>query len=274
MDLGELLVAVVAGFIQGIFEWLPISSQGNLSVFFTAVGESADVALQLSLFLHLGTTLAAAVYYREDLGLAVSDLPEWRPRRAFEDPHAEPSFIVVATATTGLVGIPLYVLAVDVASDVSGAVFIVAIGLLLVLTGVLQLASDAVGLGEREEPSLRDAVIVGAAQGLSILPGVSRSGMTTSALLFEGYDAPAAFRLSFLLAIPAGVGGAALTMADVGGLPEIGLWSALIALGVSAIVGYLVIGALLAIVERVPFWAVCFGLGGLAILGGGLVVLL
>lgn len=272
MTLEELLVAILAGLLQGTLEWLPISSQGNLTVFFTAVGESADVAIQLSLFLQLGTTLAAAIYYREDVRHAVETVPGWRPRTAFEESSAEPSFVLVATAMTGLVGIPLYVLAIDVASELTGGVLIAAIGVLLVVTGLLQLYSDAVGLGEREQPSFRDAVFVGAAQGFSVLPGVSRSGVTTSTLLFEGYEGPAAFRLSFLLSIPAGVGAATLIVLDVGGFPEIGAGSAVVALVVSVVIGYLAIDALLSIVERIPFWAVCFGLGGLAILGGGLVV--
>lgn len=273
MDVRELVIAILAGALQGVVEWLPVSSQGNLSMFFTIVGQSADVAIQLSLFLQLGTTLAAAAYYREDIQYAAEGLPGWRPREAFAGRNAEPSFVVLATATTGLVGIPLYVLLVDLAGELTGGAFVAAIGVLLIVTGVLQLTSESVGLGELEEPSLFDALVVGAAQGFAILPGVSRSGVTTSTLLFTGHDATAAFRLSFLLSIPAGIGAAVLIVLDVGGMPRIGLGSALVALAVSVLVGYLAIDAMLRVVERIPFWAVCFGLGGLAILGGGLAVL-
>ena len=273
MDWRELLVAILAGALQGVVEWLPVSSQGNLSMFFAALGQSGDVAIQLSLFLQLGTTLSAAVYYREDIQTATNGLPNWRPHEAFVGPNAEPSFVVLATATTGLVGIPIYLLIIDLASELTGGAFVAAIGVLLILTGVLQLTSESVGLGECQEPSLFDALVVGAAQGFAILPGVSRSGVTTSTLLFTGHEAPAAFRLSFLLSIPAGIGAAVLIVLDVGGFPEIGLGSALVALGVSVVVGYLTIDAMLRIVERIPFWAVCFGLGGLAILGGGIAVL-
>jgi len=95
--------------------------------------------------------------------------------------------------------------------------------------------------------------------------------MTTSAFLFRSYEPPAAFRLSFLLSIPASLGAAALTLISAGGLPGISPAAAAVALTVSAVVGYVTIDALMRIVERVPFWAVCFGLGGLAIVGGGLV---
>jgi len=135
----------------------------------------------------------------------------------------------------------------------------------------LQLASESVGNGYRNQPTLVDACLVGAAQGIAILPGISRSGTTTSMLLFRSYDPPVAFRLSFLLSIPASLGAAALTVVGAGGLPGISLSGAIAATATSAIVGYLTIDALMRIVDRLPFWLICFGLGGLAIVGGGVV---
>jgi len=271
-ELAELLVAILAGVVQGVVEWLPVSSQGNLAMFLTAVGTDPAIALQLALFLQVGTTLSAATYYREEIELAVRAVPGWRPETAYEGGNAVASYVVVACLLTGIVGIPLYVFAVDLAGRLTGGAFVAAVGALLVLTGLLQLAVDDVAMGGREAPTLLDSVLVGAVQGVAILPGVSRSGVTTSALLFRSYEPASAFRLSFLLSIPASLGGAALTVAGAGGLPGIAPGPALAALVVSAVVGYLTIDALMRVVERVPFWAVCFGLGGLAILGGGLVV--
>ncbi|MBZ6496458.1 undecaprenyl-diphosphate phosphatase [Natrinema longum] len=271
MNRAELVVAILAGIVQGVVEWLPVSSQGNLALFLTAVGTDPSVALQLALFLQLGTTLSAATYYRRDIATAVRSVPGWRPHRAYASENAIASYIVVASLMTGLVGIPLYVYAVDLAGRLTGGVFIAAIGVLLILTGVLQLASESVSMGVRDAPTLLDSVLVGAVQGVAILPGISRSGVTTSTLLFRSYDPPAAFRLSFLLSIPASLGAAALTVAGAGGLPGIALGPALAALGISAVVGYLTIDALMRVVDRVPFWVVCFGLGALAIVGGGVV---
>ena len=90
-------------------------------------------------------------------------------------------------------------------------------------------------------------------------------------LLFRNYNPPVAFRLSFLLSIPASSGAAVLTVVGAGGLPGIAPRAALIAMATSGIVGYFTIDALLRIVDRLPFWAICFGLGGLAIVGGGVV---
>ncbi|WP_121743576.1 undecaprenyl-diphosphate phosphatase [Natronorubrum halophilum] len=270
----DLIVAILAGVVQGVVEWLPVSSQGNLSLFLTLVGTSPDHALQLALFLQLGTTLSSALYYRADILESLEAAPEWRPQTAFVGPNAVTSFVVVACLATGLIGLPLYFLAVGFVSELSGGVFIAAIGLLLVLTGVLQLASESVDLAAKSEPTLWDAILVGAVQGLSILPGVSRSGVTTSALIFRSYEAPSAFRLSFLLSIPAGIGAGLLIFVTEGGVPGVSLEAALVALATSAIVGYATIGILMRVVERVPFWLVCFGLGGLAIVGGGGVTLL
>lgn len=274
MTLSDLFIAVVAGTVQGIVEWLPVSSQGNLSLVLTLLGIDPAVALQLALFLQVGTTLSAATYYRAEIRTALTAVPGWRPGAAYEGDNAIASYIIVASFMTGVVGIPLYIFAVDLAGQLTGGVFIAIIGVLLIATGILQLASESVSMGGQTAPTLTDSVLVGAVQGLAILPGISRSGMTTSAFLFRSYEPPAAFRLSFLLSIPASLGAAVLTVLSAGGLPGISLTAALVAFIVSAIVGYLTIDTLMRVVERVPFWAVCFGLGGLAIVGGGVVSVL
>jgi len=271
VTLSDLLIAILAGIVQGIVEWLPVSSQGNLSLVLTLVGTDPAVALQLALFLQVGTTLSAATYYRHEIQTALTAVPGWRPQEAYEGDNAIASYVLIASFMTGVVGIPLYIFAVDLVGQLTGGVFIAGIGVLLVATGILQLASGSVSMGGHTAPTLADSVLVGAVQGVAILPGISRSGMTTSVFLFRSYEPPAAFRLSFLLSIPASLGAAVLTLLSAGGLPGISPTAAAVALGVSAVVGYLTIDALMDIVERVPFWVVCFGLGGLAIVGGGIV---
>lgn len=271
MTLSDLLIAILAGIVQGIVEWLPVSSQGNLSLVLTLVGTDPAVALQLALFLQVGTTLSAATYYRHEIQTALTAVPGWHPQEAYEGDNAIASYVLIASFMTGVVGIPLYIFAVDLVGQLTGGVFIAGIGVLLVATGILQLASESVSMGGHTAPTLADSVLVGAVQGVAILPGISRSGMTTSVFLFRSYEPPAAFRLSFLLSIPASLGAAVLTLLSAGGLPGISPTAAAVALGVSAVVGYLTIDALMDIVERVPFWVVCFGLGGLAIVGGGIV---
>jgi len=272
MDGVDLVVAVVAGLVQGVVEWLPVSSQGNLAAVLAFVGTDPETAVQLALFLQAGTTLSAVAYYREEIALALRALPGWRVGAAYDGENALASYIIVASLLTGLVGVPLYVFVVDLASELSGGAFVALIGVLLVATGLVQVGSESLALGTRQQPTLLDSLLVGAAQGVAILPGVSRSGMTTSVLLFRSYEPSEAFRLSFLLSIPATFGAAVLTVVGAGGLPGIAPGPAVAALLVSSVVGYVSIDAIMRVVERIPFWQVCFGLGALAIAGGGLVV--
>ncbi|MFC7041703.1 undecaprenyl-diphosphate phosphatase [Halonotius sp. GCM10025705] len=267
----EPIIAVLAGMVQGIVEWLPVSSQGNLSLFLTAIGTNPEVALQLALFLQLGTTISAVSYYRDELAAALRRIPSWQPEAAFEPENALVSYLLVASVATGLIGIPLYVFAVDIAGDLTGGIFISVIGVLLIITGLLQLRTESEPSGSKQEPTFLDACLVGAAQGIAILPGISRSGMTTSTLLFRSYEPTTAFTLAFLLSIPASIGAAVLTLLDAGGIPGISPPTAAIALVTSGIVGYGTIDILLRIVDRVPFWGICFGLGGVAIVGGGII---
>jgi undecaprenyl-diphosphatase len=265
----RLRVAVVVGLIQGVFEWLPVSSEGNVSLYLTVVeGLPSDAAVRYSLFLHAGTAVAALTYYRGDVRTLLAalghDAAPGRPVRA------EAGFLLLATLVSGAVGVAAYLALTELVSAVAGGAFVALVGALLVATGLVQRLA-AGRLGERESPTLADAALVGVLQGLAVLPGVSRSGTTVSALLLRGYDAPVAFRLSFLLSIPAALGAGVLAVADAG-LPA-SVAPALLALATSAVVGYATIGGLLRVVRRVAFWGVCVGLGALAVVGGVLALL-
>ncbi|WP_435196411.1 undecaprenyl-diphosphate phosphatase [Natronomonas sp. EA1] len=251
----DLLLALLLGVVQGIVEWLPISSEGQIALLLTLIdGTSPEAAVGFALFLHAGTALSATVYYRDDLATLARE----------RDP-LETRFLVAATGVSVVVGLSAYELLTDAVSGLQGGAFLALIGVLLILTGVFQRVAAA-SLGTREEPTLPDALLVGVLQGLAVLPGVSRSGSTVGAMLVRGYAAPAAFRLSFILSIPAALGAGVLAALD--GLPSLSLAAAGVAVGTAAVVGYASIDALLRVVDRVPFWAVCLGLGALTVLGG------
>jgi undecaprenyl-diphosphatase len=273
MNSDALRLAFIVGVLQGVFEWLPISSEGNVSLYLTVVeGLPAEAAVRYSLFLHAGTGLAAILYYRGDVMTLVRGLPRWRPAHAFDSrDRAETTFLAAATVVSATVGVSAFLALEALVSRVSGGVFVALVGALLILTGIIQRAAEG-SLGGRETPTAIDAVLIGGLQGLAILPGVSRSGTTVSALLLRGYTGPAAFRLSFLLSIPAALGAGLLALLDTG-LPSVGPVAAAVALGTSAVVGYVTIDGLLRVVDQVAFWLVCVGLGGLAVIGGLLVVL-
>ncbi|WP_224333767.1 undecaprenyl-diphosphate phosphatase [Haloprofundus halobius] len=267
----DLLVALVVGVVQGVFEWLPISSEGNIALALTAVGSDPTQAVQFALFLHVGTAVSATAYYRDELRAVLAELPKWRPNAAFS---ATPtlSFLGVATLASGVVGVSAYLLLVEAASALTGGLFVALVGALLVVTGVLQRVASGFEFAGRDAPDLVDAVLVGVLQGLAILPGVSRSGVTASALLFRGHDGPESFRLSFLLSIPAALGGGLIAVLQ-DGLADVTLAEAGVALLAAAVVGYLSIDALMRVVRHVSFWAVCVGLGALALVGGVVVSL-
>ena len=266
----SLLVALLAGVLQGVFEWLPISSEGNLTVVLTALGRSVDEAVAFSLFLHLGTACSATTYYRDEIADLLGRLPDWRPDHAFDDEQAPVTFLAVGTLASGVVGIVALQTLDRVVDELTGGAAVVLIGVLLVATGLFQKLT-ASGAVTGTDPSVFDAVLVGVAQGVAILPGVSRSGTTTGTLLLLGYDESSAFRFSFLLSIPAAVGASAVVYFRTG-IGDTTALQAVVALLASFLVGYATIDALLRVVERVAFWAVCLGLGVVTIVGGLLVV--
>jgi undecaprenyl-diphosphatase len=269
----RVLVALVVGLLQGIFEWLPISSEGNIAIALTALGETPSTAVAYALFLHFGTAISATVYYRDEVRDALASATRLDLHAPFEAETATLSFVAVATVASSVVGLVALLGLEALVSELTGGAFVAVVGVLLVATGLLQRFAGALSLGARERPDALDAVLVGGVQGLAILPGVSRSGTTTSVLLVRGYAAPTAFRLSFLLSIPAALLGSAVGFVESGGLPGISPTSGLVALTVSAAVGYGTIDLLMRVVRRVSFWLVCVGLGCLAIVGGSVVAL-
>ena len=268
--MNPVVVAILLGVLQGILEWIPVSSEGGVALASTVLADVSPAdATRLALFLHAGTAVAAIAYYRADVA-DVLDSTRRLSRRPFADETADLSFLAIATLATGLTGLPAYLLLDAAVSGLEGGLFLALVGGLLVLTGLLQRFAVALSLGERHSPNWIDAVSVGVLQGLAILPGVSRSGTTVSALLLRGHEGESSLRLSFLLSIPAALGANALVLAD-DGVPAIDLLNALVALAVSAVVGYLTVDALVRLVRRVPFWTVCVVFGGLGVVGGLLV---
>lgn len=264
----ETLVAFVAGLLQGIFEWLPISSEGNIAIVLTTLGATPTAAVSFALFLHAGTALSATVYYRDELVKTLLSTSELDLGRPFDPSTSVLSFLCLATLTSGVVGLLAYAALESLVSAVTGGLFVALIGALLVVTGLLQRYAETTPLESPRKPSIVDGILIGALQGLAILPGVSRSGTTASVLLLRGFDGETSLRLSFLLSIPAALGGGLLGYFESGGLPEIGVLPAVVALGTATVVGYVTIDALMRLVQRIDFWLVCVVLGCLAVLGG------
>ena len=256
-----LAEAALLGFVQGVAEWLPVSSEGVVAAIQTlAFGADAADAVAFSLWLHLGTALAALAALRKDAAeIARSAI------RAPTRPTRAAAFLAVATLTSAPLGLAL-LSGLDGFSERLGGLAMALVGALMAVTGVLLLRGRRGG-GERtrEDVGALDAVLVGAAQGLAALPGLSRSGLTVSALLWRGVDRREALALSFLLSVPASVGAGLYAALDSGLRTSP---AALLALAVSAAVGFVSVRALMGLARRVNFgW---FALAaGAAIAAGG-----
>ena len=247
--------AVLIGVLQGLLEWLPISSQGNLVVFMSSLlGIDPLQALNTSVFLHIGTGLAAVVYFRtEIINMLIMKT---------EDDKTLFKYLFVTTAFTGLIGFPLFIFAKT--ASTYGEMLLAVTGLALIGTGVLQ--RQAKGEQDRDIDALeyKEGILMGMAQGLAAIPGLSRSGLTTSILLFQNYTGEAAFRISFLMSIPA-VFAAAAGLIVIEGLPVVSN-EMLISLISSFVTALLSIDILLKDARRIKFWGLCILLGIIALL--------
>jgi len=244
----DIFQAIILGVIQGLTEWLPISSRSQLIVVgLNFFGMTAESALRYAIFLHIGTMIAAAVYFRKEYSavLALKDKALLR-------------FIVIALLATAITAAPVYLLVRKAYTDPFLVMLLIGFGLLV--SGLLQFKRKAFGASADN----KSAAVVGLAQGFSAIPGISRSGVTTTALLFKGFSPEQAFRLSFLLSVPS------VFLAEIGFNLMEGFWFEpvmLLSVAVAAIVGYFSIGLLLRIAKRIRFswFCVAFGLLYLAL---------
>lgn len=205
-----MLETLLLGAIQGIVEWLPVSSEAAIvltRVYLSGSSVSLSESIELALFLHMGTFLAALVYFREDVVAILRDLVYYN--EAGENQRRTILFLFVATLISGLLGFGLLQVIEGIESEYqfTGFAITLFIGLLLLVTGFVQLLAPDEGLKGAGSLGLFDGTLLGVAQGLAALPGISRSGITVSALLLRRYKDRQALRLSFLLSLPIVLGG-------------------------------------------------------------------
>ena len=246
----SLWQAIVLGIIQGLTEFLPVSSSGHLAVAEALMGVRLP-GLAFEVVVHLGTLLAVLAVYGADLaraaagGLrALAALAGSSGRRALaNDPDARlAGLVVLGTLPAAVVGLAAED-AIDAAFDSP-----VTVAVCWIFTGALLWWVNRVpGRGRPlERAGAADALVVGAFQALALLPGISRSGSTLAGGLVRGLARPDAARLSFLLSVPAILGAAVLQLPDLKAAGEGLGWAPLLAGGLAAAVtGYLAIRWLL-----------------------------
>ncbi len=244
--------SIIIGLLQGLLEWLPVSSEGNMViVLVTLFGLPVEETVSTAIFLHLGTGFAALLYFiTEVYNILLGKTSEYADLRAK---------LFIMTMLTGLVGFPIFKwLNISVAY---GEILLAITGLALIATGILQ-REAAKKEQQGAKLSWPLSIVLGAAQGLAIIPGLSRSGLTTSIMLFRDFTGEEAFRISFLMSIPASFAAAFGLMLVDGFTPD--PYSALSAL-IAGIVGYFAIDALLRLARSISFWKICVGLGAIAV---------
>ena len=257
----SLAEAILLGAIQGVAEWLPVSSEGLVAAVYTLiVGRSLSEAVGVSLWLHLGTAVSALAAFRGEVSQVIGD--------ALRSPRSwgqKSRFLLVATVVSAPIGF-LLLLGIEGFSARAGGLAMSAVGVLMLLTAALIFAGRMATWRRRGGVNQVDAVLTGVAQGVAALPGLSRSGLTVATLLGRGIDRSDAITLSFLLSIPVSIGAGVYAGVRSGAhtSPE-----SAIALVTAAAVGYVSIRALLKIAQRVDIgWFVAGA--GLVIMAGGL----
>ncbi|HVB10937.1 MAG TPA: undecaprenyl-diphosphate phosphatase [Bacillota bacterium] len=258
------VVAGLAGCVQGVVEWLPVSSKTMITLLFAAGGYRFETAYVMGLLANFGSFFAALWYFRRDIAAAVAGL-----RRPFGKSEGARllRYLVLATAATGAVGVPIYALVNGAFSSAGGAVAMGAIGVLLLLTSGVnlwreRLAKGRAGPGMGADPAAAAgripgpamALLVGACQGFAALPGISRSAITVTPLLLAGNPVAQALRLSFVLDV-IGLLGAGLVPLVVGsgGLQAVGTvgWGPVaLMVGISAVVSFVTIAGVLRLASR------------------------
>lgn len=266
----DILQAIVLGIVQGLTEWLPISSSGHLAL--VQLTMDLEVPIFYDVILHIGTLAGVfAIYHRDIAGILRSTVASGKgssKRKSIEEVAKYPQgrrmlwLIILGTIPTGIIGLAFRSFFESSFYDpVSIAVGFIITGALVLVTGLLKPGQKKLGSA--------DAILIGIGQGISIFSSISRSGATLSAGLFRGVEREQLVRYSFLLSIPAILGAAAIDVVAMdeqqkAQLASIGAESYIAGMVVSAAVGYASIRILIKLVIKGKFYLFafyCFAIG-------------
>ncbi|MDD3174732.1 MAG: undecaprenyl-diphosphate phosphatase [Herbinix sp.] len=286
----DLIKSIFMGLVQGIAEFLPISSSGHLAIIKHILHINTDTGLLFDVLLHLGTLIAIFIAFWKDIqelfveglkiigdflinvGRLVKGLFSKKPvefKPVISTPYRRfVMLIIVSTIPTGIIGVVFK----DAIEYVSLTLLVP--GLCLILTGLLLNIADRVKTGKKSEKtaSYKDAGLIGLAQGFATLPGLSRSGTTITACLLAGFDKSFAVKYSFIMSIPAVLGAAVLEMKDfsMDMVSQNDIFNYLVGTIVAGVVGYISIKTMLVIVKgkKFRFFSYyCFIIGIIAVIG-------
>ena len=266
----EILHAIVLGIVQGLSEFLPISSSGHLELtrwLFGWDSLSNELETSFDVAVHLGTLIGAVAYLRRDVvRYSTAALGTLWGRPGGQDARVG-WFLVVSAVPAGVIGIAFK-------DQIANADQIWVVALMLVVFGLVLFVADRRPQVRNEATfGLRDALLLGCGQALALQPGVSRSGVTLSVARFVGYQRDAAARLVFLMSLPVIAGAGAVALRDAQ-IPS-SFWAPFLwGMVSSAVTGWCAVWATLALVRRRGFgllvgYRVVVGLAVLVAVGAG-----
>jgi undecaprenyl-diphosphatase len=268
----DMIMPILLGVVQGLTEFLPVSSSGHLVLLQKMTGIDSP-ALLFDICVHVGTLLAVLLFFYKDIVSMIVSIYQ-APGKIFnsswqsvkDDPQIKMAlFIIVGTIPTGLMGLFFR----KQADLLFGSISLV--GVMLIITGCFLLLTRFVLPGNKSirDMTVWEAFFLGFIQGLAIIPGISRSGATITAALLIKLDRPFAGRFSFLLSIPSILGALVLELKEPASDPVFSYPMIFIASIVSFVVGFIALRILLRVVDKghlYYFSPYCMAVGGLAIL--------
>jgi undecaprenyl-diphosphatase len=242
----SIIKAVFLGVIQGLTEFLPVSSSGHLVIFQNLLNVKEPGVL-FEIMVHIGTLVAVIIYFRKDVYHLIASIFQWGGRRTKEVRSYQRLllYIIIATVVTGILGIAF--------QDFFESFFdsLLLVGFMLLITGLILFISDRVKDTSREDLTLWRSLVIGFAQSVAIIPGISRSGATISTAIFTKLTRDTAARFSFLLSIPAILGAALLNIKDLSQVVIDGTGISYIIGGITAaFVSYFAIKFLLQLIKK------------------------
>jgi undecaprenyl-diphosphatase len=256
----DLLQSIILGFIQGLTEWFPISSTGHLRLAEHFFG--LTVPLLFDVTLHVGTLLVTLIYFRKEVKNVLLAL-------VHRDFHSADGKLILPIIVGTL---PTAVIAVSIGDQLDAYLSgWLALGIGFIVSGIVLLGTKF-AVEKKDKIILPEALLLGLMQGISIIPSISRSGLTISTALFLGIKKELAFKFSFLLSIPAVIGALGYTLLKehealaLAGINSIEIAAALI---ITMVVSFLALKLLWKVLEAKKFWVFsiyCFVIGALMII--------
>ncbi|MGN0242703.1 MAG: undecaprenyl-diphosphate phosphatase [Lachnospiraceae bacterium] len=269
----QFLRAIIMGIVQGLTEFLPVSSSGHLAILKNIFNVNTDTGLLFDVMLHLGTLLAVCVVYWDDVKQLVIEgvmiLLGWgynayvfilnlfsKEKRLYRHVITTPyrrfvMLILVSSVPTAILGLLLK----DITEQAGNVVLIP--GAFLIVTSILLFMFDRLPQGKKTEAtaSYKDAALVGVVQGIATMPGISRSGSTIFACRAVGFDGDYAVKYSFIMSIPAILGSAVLEMNEARAIAisMSEFFSYVVGMLVAAVVGYICIKTMLLVIKKNKF---------------------